>query len=423
MWNRLKDLYWNKIGGYIEEQIFTLFVFFGFWYLLFAIAFEIIGLFRFYDFLLFIFLIGSIILSLIKLFKDIKKYGRYSFLVYELATNFSVKYTAVYIETFLVAIFMYIAFDFIQQNNSDALGLLLIAAIMYRATISVIKSNMGKIVLNKKVEKLYEGEISEEIFLEKTISETLYLLDHLYGSMQESMEEKLKSERLKTELITNISHDIKTPLTSIINYVDLLKNEEDDIEKEKYINILDYNSRRLKSMVLDLIDASKTGTGNIEFHSAVVELNELILQVYSLFDEDFTDKGLDFKYETERENIFFVIDGDQLSRVFENIFSNVVKYSMENTPVYGKTYIRDNEITIRIINTSSYLIEVSGEELLQQFVQGERSRHTEGSGLGLYIARNIVELMGGKLSVEVKQQDFIIQMKFKVKNNKENNSK
>lgn len=415
MWNRLKDLYWNKIGGYIEEQIFTLFVFFGFGYLFFSILLEIIGLFFIYDLLLTIFMAAAIVLTLIKLIKDISKYGKHSFLTYEMVGNFSVKYTGVYIETFLVIIFMYVAFDFIRQTNSDAVGLLLIAAIMYRATISVIKSNMGKIVLNKKVEKLYDGMVSEEIFLEKTISETLYLLDHLYGSMQESMEEKLKSERLKTELITNISHDIKTPLTSIINYVDLLKNEENDTEKEKYINILDYNSRRLKSMVLDLIDASKTGTGNIEFHNAVVELNELILQVYSLFDEDFNEKGLDFKYETERENIFFIIDGDQLSRVFENLFSNVVKYSMKNTPVYGKTYIRDNEITIQIINTSSYLIEVSGEELLQQFVQGERSRHIEGSGLGLYIAKNIVELMGGKLSVEVNQQDFIIQMKFRVK--------
>lgn len=415
MWNRLKDLYWNKIGGYIEEQIFTLFVFFGFGYLFFSILLEIIGLFFIYDLLLTIFMAAAIVLTLIKLIKDISKYGKHSFLTYEMVGNFSVKYTSVYIETFLVIVFMYVAFDFIRQTNSDAVGLLLIAAIMYRATISVIKSNMGKIVLNKKVEKLYNGMVSEEIFLEKTISETLYLLDHLYGSMQESMEEKLKSERLKTELITNISHDIKTPLTSIINYVDLLKNEENDTEKEKYINILDYNSRRLKSMVLDLIDASKTGTGNIEFHNAVVELNELILQVYSLFDEDFNEKGLDFKYETERENIFFIIDGDQLSRVFENLFSNVVKYSMKNTPVYGKTYIRDNEITIQIINTSSYLIEVSGEELLQQFVQGERSRHTEGSGLGLYIAKNIVELMGGKLSVEVNQQDFIIQMKFRVK--------
>lgn len=415
MWNRLKDLYWNKIGGYIEEQIFTLFVFFGFGYLFFSILLEIIGLFFIYDLLLTIFMAAAIVFTLIKLIKDISKYGKHSFLTYEMVGNFSVKYTGVYIESFLVIVFMYVAFDFIRQTNSDAVGLLLIAAIMYRATISVIKSNMGKIVLNKKVEKLYNGMVSEEIFLEKTISETLYLLDHLYGSMQESMEEKLKSERLKTELITNISHDIKTPLTSIINYVDLLKNEENDTEKEKYINILDYNSRRLKSMVLDLIDASKTGTGNIEFHNAVVELNELILQVYSLFDEDFNEKGLDFKYETERENIFFIIDGDQLSRVFENLFSNVVKYSMKNTPVYGKTYIRDNEITIQIINTSSYLIEVSGEELLQQFVQGERSRHTEGSGLGLYIAKNIVELMGGKLSVEVNQQDFIIQMKFRVK--------
>lgn len=418
MWNRLKDLYWNKISGYIEEQIFTLFIFFSFWFLILGIFLEIVGLYSVYDLILMIYIAASVILSFIKLFKELSKYGKHSFLTYELVANYSVKYTGVYIETLLVMVFMYIAFDFIRQTNSDAIGLLLIAAIMYRATISVVKNNMGKIVLNQKVEKLYDGIISEEIFLEKTINETLYLLDHLYGSMQESMEEKLKSERLKTELITNISHDIKTPLTSIINYVDLLKNEEDEIEKEKYINILDYNSRRLKSMVLDLIDASKTGTGNIEFHNAIVELNELILQVYSLFDEDFTEKGLDFIYETERENIYFVIDGDQLSRVIENLFSNVVKYSLANTPVYGKTTIRDNIISVQIINTSAYTIEVSGEELLQQFVQGERSRHTEGSGLGLYIARNIVELMGGKLSVTVNQQDFIINMEFKVKDNK-----
>lgn len=418
MWNRLKDLYWNKISGYIEEQIFTLFIFFSFWFLLLGIFLEIVGLYSIYDLILMLYVAASVILSFIKLFKELSKYGKHSFLTYELVANYSVKYTGVYIETLLVMVFMYIAFDFIRQTNSDAIGLLLIAAIMYRATISVVKNNMGKIVLNQKVEKLYDGIISEEIFLEKTINETLYLLDHLYGSMQESMEEKLKSERLKTELITNISHDIKTPLTSIINYVDLLKNEEDEIEKEKYINILDYNSRRLKSMVLDLIDASKTGTGNIEFHNAIVELNELILQVYSLFDEDFTEKGLDFIYETERENIYFVIDGDQLSRVIENLFSNVVKYSLANTPVYGKTTIKDNIISVQIINTSAYTIEVSGEELLQQFVQGERSRHTEGSGLGLYIARNIVELMGGKLSVTVNQQDFIINMEFKVKDNK-----
>ena len=213
MWNRLKDLYWNKIGGYIEEQIFTLFVFFGFGYLFFSILLEIIGLFFIYDLLLTIFMAAAIVFTLIKLIKDISKYGKHSFLTYEMVGNFSVKYTGVYIETFLVIVFMYVAFDFIRQTNSDAVGLLLIAAIMYRATISVIKSNMGKIVLNKKVEKLYDGMVSEEIFLEKTISETLYLLDHLYGSMQESMEEKLKSERLKTELITNISHDIKTPFT------------------------------------------------------------------------------------------------------------------------------------------------------------------------------------------------------------------
>lgn len=418
MWKRLKDLYWNKISGYIEEQIFILFIFFSFWFLILGIILEIVGLYVVYDMILMIYVAASVILSFIKLFKELSKYGKHGFLTYELVANYSVKYTGVYIETLLVMVFMYIAFDFIRQTNSDAIGILLIAAIMYRATLSVVKNNMGKIVLNQKVEKLYDGIISEEIFLEKTINETLYLLDHLYGSMQESMEEKLKSERLKTELITNISHDIKTPLTSIINYVDLLKNEEDEIEKEKYINILDYNSRRLKSMVLDLIDASKTGTGNIEFHNSIVELNELILQVYSLFDEDFTEKGLDFIYETERENIFFVIDGDQLSRVIENLFSNVVKYSLANTPVYGKTTIKDNIISVQIINTSAYTIEVSGEELLQQFVQGERSRHTEGSGLGLYIARNIVELMGGKLSVTVNQQDFIINMEFKVKDNK-----
>lgn len=423
MLQRLKEFYQEKIRGYIEEQIFTLFIIFGTLYMLFVISMEILGIYSYRGVLELLYFVTVAYLLIYKIVYEIKKYGRHSFLIYELVANFSVKYYSIYLETFIIIIFMYVAFEFIGQTNEDLIGLLIIASIMYRATLSVIKNNLGKIILNHKVEELYEGNITKVVFQEKTIQETLYLLDHLYQSMKESLEEKLKSERLKTELITNISHDIKTPLTSIINYVDLLKNEEEVTEKEKYINILDYNARRLKTMVLDLIDASKTGTGNIELHMNMVELNELILQVYSLFDEDFTEKGLDFKYEFDRENIFFVIDGDQLSRVFENIFSNVVKYSLNNTPVYGKTIITEENIIISIRNTSAHYLDVSGEELMQQFVQGERSRHTEGSGLGLYIARNLIELMGGKISISIDNQDFIVEVKFKVRKSNEKKNK
>lgn len=179
MWNRLKDLYWNKISGYIEEQIFTLFIFFSFWFLLLGIFLEIVGLYSIYDLILMLYVAASVILSFIKLFKELSKYGKHSFLTYELVANYSVKYTGVYIETLLVMVFMYIAFDFIRQTNSDAIGLLLIAAIMYRATISVVKNNMEKLSLIKKWKSFMTG-LSAKKFSWKKQSTKLYICWIIY---------------------------------------------------------------------------------------------------------------------------------------------------------------------------------------------------------------------------------------------------
>lgn len=222
--------------------------------------------------------------------------------------------------------------------------------------------------------------------------------DQMYRSAQASVQ----SQQMKTELITNISHDLKTPLTSIINYADILsKKSEMDEEAQTYIRILGRNSERLKSLIINLIDASKTGSGNVKLEPAIIEFNELISQIYGDFDNDYQKKGLEFIYETEEENTPIYTDGNVLSRVIQNLFSNVCKYSLENTRVYGKTHITENKIYFNIRNVSKNPIDVSIEELQSQFIRGEKSRTAEGSGLGLYIAKNLVEILQGEFRIIV----------------------
>lgn len=413
----LKKTY-DNIDGYIEDQILSLMIYFGtIYFILLAIVMifglneeKILGLYGFI----------AIGLSLLKLVKSIMKSGLNGLLIYAFISNFSFKYIGVYIECLLTLFFLALSFRYLNFTNSDRVGLIVIGVLIFKVFISIVTNNLGKIVLNKKLEAMYEEKIYKFDFKDRTYHETMFLLDNLKKTMAESMEEKLRSERLKTELITNISHDIKTPLTSIINYVDLLKNEEDPEEKERYIKTLDYNAKRLKSMVLDLIDASKTGTGNIELNMETIELNELILQVYGQFDTPFSEKGLDFIYNTSRENIYMITDGAQLSRVFENLFTNISKYSLENTRVYGDTKILEDSIVITLKNTSLDKLNIDPDELMQQFVRGERSRHSEGSGLGLYIANNIISLMGGEFNIHIDGDLFTTEIIFRVKKKRKN---
>ncbi len=240
--------------------------------------------------------------------------------------------------------------------------------------------------------------------------ESKKMLDNIDENIQISIENQLKSERLKTELITNISHDLKTPLTSIINYTDLLKSTEiEDETALDYIDALDRNSKRLKLLITDLVDASKTETGNVNIELEKLELNELISQVYGEFDSIFEEKEITFVFNPE-EDIYVFADGNHLGRVLENIIGNASKYSQEKTRVYGDVRLDGDFVSFTLKNTSKDELNLSPDELMEQFVRGERSRHTEGSGLGLYIARNLMELMNGELTLSINGDLFEVKL-------------
>lgn len=224
------------------------------------------------------------------------------------------------------------------------------------------------------------------------------------------IDEQLKSERLKTELITNISHDLKTPLTSIINYTDLLKNYGiEDEQVSDYIDVLDRNSHRLKVLITDLVYASKAETGNVDIALDTLELNELVSQVYGEFDYLFRERDITFIFDPI-EDIYVLADSNHLGRVLINIMDNAIKYSQEGTRIYASTKVEGDYTSLSVKNISKEKLNISPDELMERFIRGERSRHTEGSGLGLYISRSLMELMRGKLTLGIDGDLFEVKL-------------
>ena len=219
--------------------------------------------------------------------------------------------------------------------------------------------------------------------------------------MNKAVEQRLKSERLKTELITNVSHDIKTPLTSIVNYVDLLKKEDLPPAAEEYLAVLDRQSHRLKKLTEDLVEASKASTGNITVQLEPIVVNEIIHQAVGDYDEKLAAGKLEVIVNTYEGNLMALADGRLLWRVLDNLLSNVCKYAMAGTRVYIDLGARDGKVYLSMKNISRDPLNVSADELMERFVRGDASRHTEGSGLGLNIARSLMDLMGGGFELYV----------------------
>lgn len=236
-----------------------------------------------------------------------------------------------------------------------------------------------------------------------------------YG-VKASRREQAKSERLKTELITNVSHDLRTPLTSIITYTELLKTPGlGEEERDAYIEIIDRKSKRLKVLIDDLFEASKMASGNIELIKEKVDLTQLLQQALAEYDDKISESTLQFRVTNPETPVYAVVDGQKMWRVFDNIIGNILKYSLENTRVYISMKRVQDEVEIVFKNVAKYELGGDVNELFERFKRGDASRQTEGSGLGLAIAKSIVDLHGGDLEIDVDGDLFKVTIRLDIK--------
>ena len=271
--------------------------------------------------------------------------------------------------------------------------------------------------LLKAGEELSQGNLDYRVDTAKMrgpLKEHGEQLNRIGEGMNKAVNERMRSEHFRTELITNVSHDIKTPLTSIINYVDLLEKEEIDNEKAReYLEVLSRQSARLKKLIDDLIEASKASTGNLNVSLERCELGVLIDQCAGEYAEKLKAAGLELVVTKPEEPVEIMADGRHMWRVFDNLLNNVCKYAMAGTRVYINLDKEAGRATVTFRNISAQQLNISGEELMERFVRGDSSRNTEGSGLGLSIARSLVQLQKGELELTVDGDLFKVTLKFK----------
>lgn len=255
------------------------------------------------------------------------------------------------------------------------------------------------------VARIAEGDTSYQMSLDRLNGKELEIakmLNSIGTGLERALREQLKSERLKTDLITNVSHDIKTPLTSIINYVDLIKRENIQNEKiQGYLDVLEQKSQRLKNLTEDLVEASKVSSGNVKLEMANIDLIEMIWQTNGEFEEKFAMRHLELVTNLPDEVILIEADGRRLWRVLENLYNNVCKYAMERSRVYTEVSREDGMVYFTVKNVSENPLNINPDELTERFVRGDVSRTTEGSGLGLSIAKSLTEMQGGVFEIVI----------------------
>lgn len=274
------------------------------------------------------------------------------------------------------------------------------------------------------IEKIKGGDFAYKVPTEHLHGDNLILaksVNSIGASIHEAVETSMKDEKMKADLITNVSHDIKTPLTSIINYVDLIKRENISDEKIKgYVHVLDMKSQRLKQLTDDLVEASKISSGNISIQYERINFVEFIHQVFGEFAEKFEDKGLTLMEKLPAAPIYIKVDSRHLFRVIENLYNNISKYALEGTRVYltMEEWVEESnnkrKVAFSVKNISAQPLTVSAEELTERFVQGDESRKTEGSGLGLSIAKNLTKSMNGDFELQLDGDLFKAILTFEV---------
>ena len=310
-------------------------------------------------------------------------------------------------------------------------GSLLINWFFSRAVLAVLILHAAVSLrrLQKAGEQIAAGNLGEPVDTRGMIGDFKRFgstLGSIGDGLSHAVDERMKSERMKTELITNVSHDIKTPLTSIINYVDLLKKEEAGSENEtvrQYLDTLDRQSTRLKKLIEDLVEASKASTGNLSVELAPCEIGILLEQTVGEYTERLEASGLTPILTLPETPVFIYADGRRMWRVFDNLMNNICKYAQSGTRVYLELAVIGSRVVITFKNISKERLAASGEELTERFVRGDSSRNTEGSGLGLSIAQSLTELQGGRLMITTDGDLFKAMISFDVYTEQDNSSK
>lgn len=298
--------------------------------------------------------------------------------------------------------------------------LLALMAVDVAAMIFVIRKADGLDLVMDGLKKISDGELQYKIKTDTLTGKQKVMAEYINnigGGLDAAVENSLKKERMQTELITNVSHDLKTPLTSIINYVDLMKRENPtDPKIQEYLRILDEKSQRLKVLTEDVVEASKASTGNIKLEMNDIDFVEMVQQVIGEFEEKFQEKNLTMMVHFTDEPSIIYADGQRMWRVLENVFGNVVKYAMEGTRVYAEISNRNKKVTFSLKNISAQPLNISADELTERFIRGDVARNTEGSGLGLSIAKSLTELQGGEFKLYLDGDLFKVMITFATKN-------
>ncbi|MCM0650211.1 sensor histidine kinase [Clostridium swellfunianum] len=324
----------------------------------------------------------------------------------------------VYASTILFGVsFCFILIGLADRNSIIVvLSLIYIIAYLLIVPINILTRAAALNNIINGTDAIASGDL--DYFIEETGEHDFLKISQNINSMKESfkksVESQLKSERLKTELITNVSHDLKTPLTSIINYVSLLKKDNIPQEQYKrYIDVLDKKTQRLKILIDDLFEASKVTSGAIELNIEKIDIASLLRQALGEFEDKISKSSLDFRVNIPVEEVNLNLDGKRTWRVFQNLISNVLKYSYSNSRVYIHLFEQSNKVVITIKNMSSYEMDFDVNEIFERFKRGEKARNTEGSGLGLSIAKSIVELQCGQMKIDIDGDLFKVTVEFK----------
>ncbi|MFW2489468.1 sensor histidine kinase [Clostridium chromiireducens] len=292
-------------------------------------------------------------------------------------------------------------------------GSIFVIIILFLTMMYALKKTLDIIVVNDALRKVCEGNLQEDIKLDgspaiKELAENINLLKAGY---KEILENGVHNEKLKTELISNVSHDLKTPLTSIINYVNILKSSDiTEEERAEYLLILEKKSLKLKALIEDLFEMSKINSGKIKLNRELIDILSLIYQGVGEYSTLYEEKNISFKVTSEEDAVYMELDGKMMSRAIENIIINALKYSLNNTRVYINIKSENDYIIIGVKNISNYEMDFNEDEMFERFARGDKSRNSkiEGSGLGLAITKSIVELHGGEVKIKKEGDMFKI---------------